>query len=101
MASMTTLVDGTIPVAADFNGNFSALNNAIGSNTTITSYVTGDTLYASATNTLSKLAIGTVNKVYSITNGIPAWNGASVVLNVNTTATGTDANTAEKDLTTF
>src|SRR5437773_1138441 len=101
MASMVVLVDGTIPVAGDFNGNFSALNNAIGSNTTITSYVTGDTLYASATNTLSKLAAGAVNKVSGIANGIPAWVGGAVVLNVNTTATGTIANTSETDLTTY
>jgi hypothetical protein len=38
-----------------------------------TSYATGDTLYASAANVLSKLAIGATNAIFTITAGIPAW----------------------------
>ncbi len=38
-----------------------------------TTYTTGDTLYASATNVLSKLAIGTTGQVLTVSSGIPAW----------------------------
>jgi hypothetical protein len=38
-----------------------------------TSYTTGDTLYASAANTLSKLPIGSTNQVLTVSGGIPAW----------------------------
>jgi hypothetical protein len=37
------------------------------------SYTTGDTIYASATNTLSKLAIGTTGQVLTIAGGVPTW----------------------------
>jgi hypothetical protein len=39
-----------------------------------TTATTGDTLYASAANTISKLAIGTEGSTYRIANGIPAWS---------------------------
>lgn len=37
------------------------------------SYATGDTLYASATNTLSKLPVGTSGQVLTVAAGIPSW----------------------------
>lgn len=40
-------------------------------------YTTGDILYASATNTLSKLAIGSTNQVLTVVSGAPAWAAAS------------------------
>lgn len=36
-------------------------------------YTTGDTVYSSATNTLSKLAIGSEGQVSRVMSGIPAW----------------------------
>jgi hypothetical protein len=36
-------------------------------------YTTGDLLYASASNTLSKLAIGTSGQVLGVSGGAPAW----------------------------
>ena len=42
-----------------------------------TSYTTGDILYASASNALSKLAIGTSGQVLKVTAGVPAWGTAS------------------------
>src|SRR5260370_10995341 len=77
MPTMIQLVDGTVPVAADFNGNFTALNNAIGASTTISGYATGDTLYASTTNTLGKLPIGTSGQVLTVSAGIPSWASSS------------------------
>lgn len=36
-------------------------------------YTTGDILYASASNTLSKRAIGTSGQVLTVTGGVPTW----------------------------
>lgn len=47
--------------------------------TGLTSYTTGDILYASATNTLSKLAAGSNGQFLTLSSGIPAW-GSSVTL---------------------
>jgi hypothetical protein len=49
-------------------------------------YTTGDILYASATNTLSKLAIGTSGQVLTVSGGIPAW-GSGVTSGTTTNST--------------
>lgn len=77
MPTMTTLVDGTVPVAADFNGNYAALNAAIGTGTTIAAYTTGDMLYASASNTLARRAIGSAGQVLTVSAGVPQWAAAA------------------------
>lgn len=41
-------------------------------------YATGDTLYASAVNTLSKLTIGTVGKYFRSNGTIPTWSTATI-----------------------
>jgi hypothetical protein len=41
--------------------------------TNLSSYTTGDLLYASGTNTLSKLAIGSSTQVLTVTGGVPVW----------------------------
>lgn len=61
--SLTTGVTGTLPVG---NGG-----------TNITTYTTGDLPYASATNTLAKLGIGTTGQVLTVAGGIPSWATAS------------------------
>lgn len=73
MPTLVTLIDSTIPVASDFNNNYTALNQAIGTGTTITTYTAGDTLYASAANTLSKLPIGSSGNILTVSSGLPAW----------------------------
>ena len=45
--------------------------------TNITTYTTGDILYASASNTLSKLAAGTNGQVLTLAAGVPTWATAS------------------------
>ena len=79
MPILVTLVDGTIPVAADFNGNYQALNNAIGSSTTISTWSIGEIPYASATNTLSKLTPGSQGKVLAMGASVPQWDGGAWV----------------------
>jgi len=41
--------------------------------TGLTSYATGDIVYASATNTLSKLTAGTDGNVLTLASGVPSW----------------------------
>lgn len=65
--SITTL--GTVTTGT-WNGT--AIGPTFGG-TGITTYVTGDTLYASAANVLSKLAIGSAGQVLTVTAGIPSW----------------------------
>ena len=59
---LTTGVTGVLPTA---NGG-----------TNISTYTTGDTLYASASNTLSKLPIGSTGQILSVVAGVPAWTAA-------------------------
>ena len=42
------------------------------------SYNTGDLLYASAANTLSKLTIGTANQILQVSGGAPSWQNLTV-----------------------
>lgn len=42
-----------------------------------TSWTTGDLLYASAADTLAKLAVGTTGQVLTVSGGVPAWSASS------------------------
>ena len=46
--------------------------------TGFSTYSTGDLLYASAANTLSKLTIGSANKILQVSGGIPSWQTLTV-----------------------
>jgi hypothetical protein len=48
--------------------------------TGLTSYATGDILYASATNTLSKLSAGTDGYLLTLSSGAPTWAAAPISL---------------------
>jgi hypothetical protein len=54
-------------------------------------YTTGDMLYASATNTLSKLGIGTSTQFMQVNSGIPSWRSdlvsSSTTFNIGNDAT--------------
>lgn len=60
------------------NRTLSAANTATTGYTGQTTYATGDTLYASATNTLAKRAIGTTGQFYRVTGGVPVWETVSL-----------------------
>lgn len=85
MASLIVLVDATIPVAADFNTNFTNLNSEVRPTTTggtgVSAYTLGDLLYASATNMLARRAIGTEGQTLQVSAGVPAWGSAAGSLN--------------------
>jgi len=48
-----------------------------------TSYTTGDILYASATNTLSKLAAGTNGYVLTLSGGVPTWSATTAATSIS------------------
>jgi hypothetical protein len=64
----TTIKSGT------WNG--STISETFGG-TNQTTYTTGDILYASAANTLSKRAIGTAGQVLTVSGGVPVWSTPS------------------------
>jgi hypothetical protein len=59
---------------------------AVNGGTAQISYTTGDILYASASNTLSKLAIGTNGYTLTIASGVPAWKPPYVRTSFTATA---------------
>ncbi len=58
-----------LPLTTGVTGTLPATNGGTG----IATYTTGDLLYASATNTLSKLAAGTGGHVLTLSGGVPIW----------------------------
>jgi len=83
-ADIVASVDGSVLVRSGTSIGFSTVNLASGNavsgtlsttsgGTGNTSYTTGDILYSSATNTLSKLAIGTSGQILTIAAGVPSW----------------------------
>lgn len=67
-SSLTTL--GTIATGV-WNGT--AIASTYGG-TGLTSYTTGDLIYSSSGNTLSKLGIGTSGQFLKVVGGVPAWS---------------------------
>jgi len=68
-----------LPLSTGVTGTLPATNGGTAQST----YTTGDSLYASATNTLSKLTVGTTGQVLTVAGGVPTWA---------TPAAGTTAN---------
>jgi hypothetical protein len=64
----------TSPIAATSGG------------TAQSTYTTGDIVYASGTNTLSKLAIGTTGQALTVSGGVPAWAAAGGSTSLTTTS---------------
>ena len=67
-SSLTTL--GTI-VTGVWNGT--AIGTTYGG-TGLTSYTTGDLIYSSSGNTLSKLGIGSAGQFLKVVSGVPSWS---------------------------
>ena len=64
----------TSPIAATSGG------------TAQSTYTTGDIIYASASNTLSKLPIGTTGQALTVSGGVPAWAAAGGSTSLTTTS---------------
>ena len=62
---------------------------AVNGGTAQISYTTGDILYASASNTLSKLAIGTTGYTLTVASGVPTWKPPYVRTSFTATASQT------------
>ena len=60
--------------------------NATNGGTAQSTYTTGDVLYASATNTLSKLGIGSTGQALTVSGGVPVWS----TITAGATGGGTD-----------
>lgn len=52
--------------------------------TNLTSFATGDIIYCSATNVLSKLPAGTNGQVLSLASGVPTWNSHNSYVHLTT-----------------
>lgn len=64
------------------NGVTGTLPSANGG-TSFSTYTTGDIIYASAANTLSKLAIGANGKYLKVVAGVPSWEDVTGTLDIN------------------
>lgn len=49
---------------------------AVNGGTSFSTYTTGDMLYSSATNVLSKLGVGTTGQILTVAGGVPTWAAA-------------------------
>jgi hypothetical protein len=78
---------GTITTGA---WNASVIGATVGG-TSHSTYTTGDVLYSSSSNTLSKRSIGTSGQVFTVSGGVPVW---ADITSVGTIATGTWQGTA-------
>lgn len=72
----------TVTTNANLTGDVTSTGNATSYNNTVpatkggtaqSTYATGDTIYASAANTLSKRTIGSTGDVLTVAGGIPTW----------------------------
>ena len=69
-----------LPLSTGVTGTLPAANGGTAQST----YATGDILYASAANTLSKLAASTNGYVLTLAAGVPSWAAASSGSNITT-----------------
>lgn len=78
------------PIVASGTITMSGTLDETNGGTNQTTYTTGDIIYASAANTLSKLPIGTAGQQLTVSGGIPAWAAASAGGDVVGPASATD-----------
>lgn len=75
-SDFVSVAGGLVNLATDVTGTLGATNGG----TSQSAYTTGDTLYASASNTLSKLSVGSTGQVLTVSGGVPTWQNPSVTI---------------------
>lgn len=80
-------------------GTLSVTNDEVDGFTGQTTYATGDILYASAANTLSKLALGSAGDVLTVDAGLPAWFPPSTSGTVTSVSGGSGITTTPNPIT--
>lgn len=74
VTTFSTSLDGLTPTTGTSGAvTLAGTLGAISGGTSQSTYATGDILYASNTNTLSKLPIGSGGQVLTVSAGVPAW----------------------------
>ena len=74
VSSFQTSLSGLTPSTATSGAvTLAGTLGATSGGTGLTSYTTGDIIYSSATNTLSKLAAGTNGYILTMASGVPSW----------------------------
>lgn len=87
VSSFQTSLSGLTPSTATTGAvTLAGTLGATSGGTGLTSYTTGDIIYASATNTLAKLTAGSNGQVLTLASGVPSWASNSAA----TTRTVTD-----------
>jgi len=76
LSTDTSVTAGTGIAVAGSTVSLSVPVTAVRGGTGFTTYTTGDIIYASASNTLSKLAAGTAGYVLTMSGGVPTWAAA-------------------------
>jgi hypothetical protein len=97
VTSFQTNLSGLTPSTSSTGAiTLSGTLGATGGGTSQSTYATGDILYASASNTLSKLPIGTTGQILTIASGVPAWGAAAAsgVTTISFGSTGLTPSTA-------
>lgn len=78
VSSFNTSLNGLTPTTGTTGAvTLAGTLGAISGGTSQSTYAAGDILYASATNTLSKLNIGTNGYVLTVSSGVPTWAPAT------------------------
>jgi len=73
-SDFVAIAGGLVNLATDVTGTLGATNGGTAQST----YTTGDTIYASASNTLSKLSVGSTGQVLTVVAGVPAWTSSGL-----------------------
>lgn len=90
VATGNVLISGGVTTASSWGKvglttHISGILAEVNGGTNQSSYATGDTIYATAANTLGKLTIGSVGTVYKSTGTIPGWALPAGARKVSTT----------------
>lgn len=89
----------TVPTSAGSAGKIwrsDGTNVSLSTSTFPDTYTAGDILYCSATNVLSKLAIGSPGQILTVIGGIPAWSAPGATMTLIDTQTFTAGGTWTK-----